>query len=165
MPRDLREQMVHSLELQPAVDEVQPFRTVDVHGGSELALREGFGIPEISGRHGPVRQGNLDVQGHCDDVRNQDKSDPGRPVRQCKPHNAVAKPEPVAHNECDLGGSNPPCHSTLCPRGRKQVMHGEHVQVEPCDGHDGIVGVVLISDGIVGDFIPRKREVVVGGTE
>lgn len=34
------EQVMDGLELQPAVDEVQPSRAVDVHGGSQLFLGE-----------------------------------------------------------------------------------------------------------------------------
>ena len=61
---------MHSLELQAAVDEVEPCGARHVHGGAELALREGFGVAEVGGRHGPVREGDLDVQGHGYDVGN-----------------------------------------------------------------------------------------------
>lgn len=62
--RNLREQVVYSLELQASVDEVQPFRAVDVHGSSQLALRERLSISKISRRHGPMGQSNLDMQRH-----------------------------------------------------------------------------------------------------
>lgn len=42
MSRDTRVEMMDGLELQTAVDEVQPGRTIDVHGCAEHALRETF---------------------------------------------------------------------------------------------------------------------------
>lgn len=38
--RYTREQVVNSLELEAAVDEVQPLGAVDIHGRAKLALRE-----------------------------------------------------------------------------------------------------------------------------
>ena len=49
MPRHTGKQMMHSLELQAAVNEIQPFGAVDVHGGAELALGEGFCVAEVGG--------------------------------------------------------------------------------------------------------------------
>ena len=44
-------------------------------------------------------------------------------------------------------------------------MERQHVEIEACYTHDRIVGVVLISDCKVGDLVPHKSEVVVGGME
>lgn len=40
---------------------------------------------------------------------------------------------------------------------------GQEVEVETGDAHDGVVGVFLVSDGDVGEGVPRVGEVVVGG--
>ncbi len=60
--------MMHGLELQATVNEVEPGRAGDIHGGAELLLREGFGIAEVGSRHCEVGEGDLDVQRHGDDV-------------------------------------------------------------------------------------------------
>lgn len=102
------EEMVNGLELEATVDEVQPGRAVDVHGGSELALGEGFVLAEVGCGHSPVGEGDLDVKRHGNDMRDQDEHDTGRPVWQRAPEEKVAKDEPVAGHKGDLGWANPP---------------------------------------------------------
>ncbi len=105
----------------------------------------------------------MDVQGHGNDVRQQDKTDASWPIRKCEPYDAVAKPEPVAYHESELSGSNPGCHATFRPGRSKEVMKREYVEVEARHTHDRIVGIVLVGHCKVGDLIPHKSEVVVGG--
>ena len=64
--RYAREEVVHGLELQAAVDEVEPLRAGDVHRCAELALRERLAGAEIRGAGAPVGEGDLHVQGHGD---------------------------------------------------------------------------------------------------
>lgn len=45
--RHAREQVVNGLELETAVDKVEPLRTIDVHGRAQHALREGLCDAEI----------------------------------------------------------------------------------------------------------------------
>jgi len=45
---------MYGLELQAAVDEVEPGRTVDVHGGAEHFLGKRLVDAEIGGRHGKM---------------------------------------------------------------------------------------------------------------
>lgn len=80
MPRHAGEQVVNSLELQTAVDPIQPRGAVDVHGCAHLALGEGFGGTEVGGRHAPVGQGDLHVQDHGDQVRDEDEADADGPA-------------------------------------------------------------------------------------
>lgn len=68
-----REQVVHGLELETAVDKVQPGGAVDIHGGAQLLLGEGLGGAEVGGRHAPVGECNLDMKRHGDDVGNKDE--------------------------------------------------------------------------------------------
>ena len=61
-----REEVVHGLELQAAVDEVEPLRAGDVHSCAKLALREGLAGAEVGGAGAPVGKGDLHVQRHGD---------------------------------------------------------------------------------------------------
>ena len=63
MSRDSRVQVMDSLELQPAVDEIQPLRAVHIHRRPQHLLREGLVGTEVGGGHGKVRQGDLQMQG------------------------------------------------------------------------------------------------------
>ena len=90
---------MHGLELQAAMDKVQPGGTVHVHGGAQLALREGFGVAQVRRRHGPVRERDLHVQRHGDDVRDEDEGDAQGPAGQGAPEEAVAEDEPIAEHE------------------------------------------------------------------
>ncbi len=91
MPRHSRKQMMHGLELQAAMHEIEPGRARDVHGGAQLALGEGFGVAEVGGRHAPVGKGDLDVQGHGNDVGDEHKGNAECPGRDAAPEEAVAE--------------------------------------------------------------------------
>ena len=75
VPRHSREEVVHGLELQTAVDEVEPGGAVDVHGGAELALGERLGVAQVRGGGGPVGEGDLDVEREGEDVADEDEGD------------------------------------------------------------------------------------------
>ena len=154
---------MHGLELQPAVDEIEPGRAVDVHGGAQLALREGFGVAEIGRRHAPVRERDLHVQRHRDHVGDEDEGDAERPRRDAAPQHAVAEQHPVATHARDLDGAGPGRGAEVGAAAREQVAPGEHVQVEARDGHDGVVGVRLVGDDDGGEGVEEVGEVVVRG--
>lgn len=97
------------LELQAAMDEIQPLGAVDVHGGAQLALGEGLRFAEVGGRGGPVGEGDLRVQGHGDDVGNEDEPYAEGPGGDGAPEEEVAEEVPVAEHESDLGGARPGC--------------------------------------------------------
>ena len=165
--RHAREQVVHSLELQAAVDPVEPRRAVDVHGGAELALGEGLGFPEVRGRHGPVRERDLHVQRHRDDVRDEDEADTDGPCGERAPEEEVAEDIPIAGHHGDFDGADPPGGRVAegGGLGGKEVQPREEVEVEARDAHDGVVGVFLVGDEEVGGGVPDKGEVVVGGED
>jgi hypothetical protein len=73
--RDAREEVVHGLELEAAVYEVELSGAVDVHGGAELLLGERLGGAEVRGGHAEVGERDLNVQRHGDDVRDQHEGD------------------------------------------------------------------------------------------
>lgn len=105
---DAGEEVVDGLELETAVDPVEPGWAVNVHGCAELALGERLALAEVNRRHPPVGEGDLHMQRHGDDVRDEDEDDTGGPVGKCAPEEAVSEQEPVARHEADLGRSNPP---------------------------------------------------------
>lgn len=167
VPRHTREQVVHGLELKTAVDPVEPRRAVDVHRGAELALGEGLGFAEVRGRHGPVGEGDLDVKGHSDNVRDEDEADADGPRGERAPDEEVAKDVPVAGHHGDFGGADPPGGRVAEGRGlgREEVQPREEVEVEARHAHDGVVRVLLEGDEEVGGGVPDEGEVVVGGED
>ncbi len=147
------------------MDEVQPRRAGDVHGGAQLFLREGLGVAEVGGGHGEVGEGDLHVQGHGDDVRDQDEGDAEGPGRDGAPEQEVAEDEPVAEHEGYFGRSRPGRRSEVGGAGGKKVQPREEIEVEAGDAHDGVVGVMLVLNRIVGGFVPDEGEIVVAGVD
>jgi hypothetical protein len=165
MPRHPREQMVHRLELQAAVQEVEPGRAVDVHGGAQLALGERLGGPQVRRRHAPVRQRDLHVQEHRHTVRDQHEADADRPRWQRAPQQAVAEERPVTRHHGQLDGARPPGGAKVRGTWREQVQPGEEVEVEASNGHDRVIGIFLVGDEEVGRSVPDEGEVVEGGED
>lgn len=162
-----REQVVDGLELQTAMDEVEPGRAVHVHGSTQLALRERLFLAQVRMRHAPVRQGNLNVQWHRNNVRYQHECNAQRPCRQRAPQEDIAKQEPVARHEPNFGWPNPPCLAASQggrPLG-EDVDPRKQIQVETSDAHDGIVDVLLVRNHHFGDLVPHKGELVVRGAK
>lgn len=89
--RHAREQVVHSLELEAAVEPVEPGRAVDVHGGAELALGEGFFGAQVGGGHRPVGKRDLHVQDDGHGVAEEDETHASRPVGQRQPHELITE--------------------------------------------------------------------------
>lgn len=65
---------MHRLELETAMEPIEPLGAVDVHSCAKLMLRERFGGSKVCGGHAPVRKSDLNVEDDGDDVRCQDKS-------------------------------------------------------------------------------------------
>ncbi|KFY90677.1 hypothetical protein V500_05015 [Pseudogymnoascus sp. VKM F-4518 (FW-2643)] len=159
------EQVVHGLELESAVDEIQPRGAVNVHGGAQLLLGEGLGGAEVGGRHAPVGKRDLDVERHGDDVGDEDKGHAEGPGGEREPEEAVAEKVPVAGHEEHFGGAGPGGCSLVGGARGDQVQPREEVEVEARDSHDGVVGVFLESDGDLGGAVPDEVEVVVAGAD
>lgn len=88
------------LELQAAVEEVEPVGTIDIHGGAEHFLGEGLVDAEIGGAHCEVAEGDLQVQGCGDHVADHDEGEAAAYGWDGLVDDAVAKPRP----EEDLAG-------------------------------------------------------------
>ena len=153
------------LELQAAVDEIQPGRTVDIHGGAELALGEGFRLAEVGGGHGPVGEGDLDVEGERGEMAHEDKRHPEGGGGDGAVEEAVAEEIPVAAHEGDFRGAGPGGGAEVGAAGGEQVQPGEDVEVEAGEGHDGVVGVFLVGEHEGAGGVPGEGEVVVGAVE
>ena len=101
-------EMVDSLELQATVEPVEPWWAFNIHGSTHLALRERLSGAKIGGGHSPVGEGNLDVENHGDEVRDQDKANADWPCGECHPDKEVAEEIPVAAHEDKLDVTSPP---------------------------------------------------------
>lgn len=108
MPRDARVQVVDGLELEAAVEEVEPGRAVDVHGGAQHLLREGLGDAHVRGAHGEVGEGDLDVQRGGDGVADEDEGDAVPGARDGLVHYQVAVPRPEEDLADELEVAEPP---------------------------------------------------------
>lgn len=97
-------QMVDRLELQPAVQKIQPLRTLNVHGGPQHLLRERLVDAQVGGAHGEMAQGDLDVEGAGDHVADHDEEEPVAGVRNRFVDDPVAVPGP----EEDVAGELEP---------------------------------------------------------
>lgn len=160
--RDAREEVVDGLELQAAVDEVEPGGAGDVHGGAELALGEGLGGAEVGGGGAPVGEGDLDVQGHGDEVGGQEEEGARVPGGDGAVEEDVEVEEAVGGDAEEFGGARPGGFAGGAGAGGEQVGPGEGVEVEARDGHYGVVGVVLEGHGDGGGGVPGEDAAVVG---
>lgn len=165
MARYAREQVVHGLELKTAVDEIQPGRAVNVHGGAQLLLSEGLRGAEVGGRHAPVGERDLHVQRHGDNVGDENEGYADGPGGECEPEESVAEEVPVAGHEEHLGGASPGCRALVGGTWRDQVQPREEVEIEARNTHDGVVGVFLELDGDLASAVPGEVKVVVGGAD
>lgn len=90
-----REQVVYGLELQATMDKIEPRRALDVHCGSKLMLGEAFRFAEVTGRHRPMRQRDLHMQGHRDDMGDQHEHDTKWPRWNTPPYQTITKEKPI----------------------------------------------------------------------
>ncbi len=70
--------MVDNLELQPAVEKIQPGGTIDVHCCPEHLLREGLVWSQVCCAHCEVREGELDVERCLDHVAYEEEGEAAR---------------------------------------------------------------------------------------
>lgn len=75
MSRDARVQVMDGLELQSAVEEVEPVGRIDIHGRAEHLLGKGLVDAEVGGAHCEVAERDLHVQGRGDHVADQDEGE------------------------------------------------------------------------------------------
>jgi len=163
MPRDARVQVVHGLELQAAVHEVEPGGTVDVHGGAQHLLRERLVHAEVRGRHGEVAEGDLHVERGGDHVRDEDEGEAGGPGGDAQVERLVAEPVPEEQVAGDLEVAVPPGGAFAWRLGgAEEVGPAEDVEVEAAEGEDRVVQPVLVADGPLGDGVEGHEAVVVG---
>lgn len=144
MPRDARVEVVDGLELEAAVEEVQPGGTVDVHRGAEHSLREGLVDAQVRGRHGEVGEGDLHVQRSSDHVGDQDEEDPVPPVRDGAVEHGVAKPCPEEDLPHKLEPAVPPGWPLLGSLAQEKVLPAESVKVEAAEEENWVVQIVLV---------------------
>ena len=73
MAWDARKQMVYGLELETTMEEIEPLRAIDIHGGTEHSLGKRFLRTEISRTHGKVRERYLHMEDSRDRMADHDE--------------------------------------------------------------------------------------------
>ena len=157
--------MMHSLELQAAVHEIQPRRTVYVHSGAQHFLGEGFVWAVVFGAHGEMGEGDLDVQGGGDAVGYEDVEDSGVDGGDAAVEEEVAEPVPEHDLAGDLEVAVPPGGAFGRGLAEEEVFPGADVEVEAAEEEDGVVEPVLVGDGEAGEGVEVHDFVVVGASE
>ena len=132
-------QMMDSLELESAVEEVEPLRAVDIHCGAQHTLRERLVDAKVSSTHGKVTKRDLDMQRHGDGVTDHDESKSAPAIRYALIHNLVAKPVPEKALASDLEPAVPPCRTFARTKTKEEVLPAQTVEVETAEAEDGIV--------------------------
>lgn len=165
VPRDARIQVVDGLELEPAVEEVQPGRAVDIHGGAEHPLREGLVDAQVGRRHGEVGQCDLHVQRGGDHVGDQDEKDPVAPVGDGAVDHAVAEPDPEKGLAGEFEPAVPPGWAFLGGLAQEKVLPAEAVKVEAAEEEDWVVEVVLVFQQELGSCVELHDALVVGAAQ
>ena len=157
--------MVDGLELQAAVEEVQPGGAVDVHGSAQHFLREGLVDAEVGGAHGEVRERNLHMQYGGDHVADEDEGNARAGGGKAPVEDAVAEPCPEEGLAGDFEPAVPPCGTLFGALPEEQIRPAEAVEVEAAEGEDRVVEIVLVADGAAGKEVVVHDAFVVGGTQ
>lgn len=165
VPRNAGVEMMDGLELKTTVEEVEPGRAVDIHGGAEHSLRERLVDSHIGGGHGEVRKRDLHVQRRGNHVRDEKEGKPAAPVRNRAVHHSIAKPDPEKDLTANLKPPMPPGGTFLRGLAREKVFPAQTIQVETSKQEDGVVKVVLKAQEEVCSSIEFHDAVVVGAAK
>ena len=157
--------MVHGLELESAVEEVEPGGTLDVHRCAEHALWEGFGYAEVGSAHGEVGEGDLDVHGHGNGVAEEDEEDAGAGGGDGFVDGQVAEPVPEEELAGHLEVAVPPRGALAGALPEEDVLPAQEVEVEAAEGEDGVVEVVLVLEQEFREAVVGHDAVVVGALQ
>ena len=161
MPRDAGKEVVYSLELQPAVKEVEPGGTIHVHGRAQHALREGFVDAEVGGAHREVGEGDLDVHGRRDHVADHDEGEARPSGRNGFVDREVAEPVPEKELAGDLEVAVPPRRPLSRSLAQEDVLPAQDVEVEAAEGEERVVQPVLVLENEFRESVVRHDAVVV----
>ena len=96
-------------------------------------------------------------------VADEHKHNTRRPGRDAAVQKEVEKQRAVNRNSCNLDGPRPPGGALGMRARRKEVCPGEEIEVEACDKHHRVVGVLLIQNGDAGEGVPREVGAIVAG--
>ena len=115
------------LELQTAVEKVEPLRAIDIHGGSQHLLREGFVDPEVCSAHGEMAERDLYMQRSCDHMADHDKGESSPSGGNGLVNHLVAKPVPEENVPGNLEPSVPPRRTLLWPLAYDKIFPAQAV--------------------------------------
>lgn len=119
----------------------------------------------VSGRHGEMRERDLDVQRRGHDVRNQQEDESTLPVGDGLVHNTVDEPIPKESLTSKLKPYMPPGWSFSRGLALQQVLVTQSVEVEAGQHHNRIVTIVLDFDHDLRERIESHVAVVVSAVK
>lgn len=161
MSRDSREEVVDGLELETAMEPVQPGSAINIHRGAKHPLRKGFMHPEVSGRHSEVRKCDLHMQRRGDHMRDHDEYEATARIGNGAVHHIVAEPYPEEYLTRDLEPAVPPGWALPGTLSQDEVLPTQTVEVEAAKEKDWVVQVVLILQHKLGKCIKLQNSVVI----
>lgn len=153
------------LELQTAVEEVEPGRAVDIHGGAEHSLWERLVDSHVGGGHGEVRKCDLHVQRRGNHMGDEKEGKPAAPVGDRPVHHSIAKPDPEKDLAANLKPPMPPGGTFFRGLAHEEVLPAQAIQVETSKQEDRVVEVVLEAEKEVCSSIKFHDAVVVGAAK
>lgn len=162
---DARVEVVDGLELQAAVEEVEPLGAVDVHGGAQHLLGEALVLAQVGGAHGEMRQRDLHVHGHRHDVADHDEGEAVPPRWDRLVHRHVREPVPEENLAGNLQPHVPPRRTTARRLAAEEVHPAQPVQVEAAEAKYGVVEHILEPEEELGGGIILQHLVVIRGPE
>ena len=165
MPGNAGVEVVNGLELKATVEEVQPLRAVNVHGGAQHALREGLVGPQVRGRHGEVGKRDLHVQRAGDGVRDHEENEAVPVAVDGLVHDPVPEPVPKENLPRKLEMAVPPRRTMLGGLALQEILPREAVEVQSGEHHDDVVEIVLQGDEESGSDVVLHDTVIVGGPQ
>jgi len=94
-------------------------------------------------------------------VAGEDEDGARGPGGDVAPEEHVEVEKEVGADAEDFGGARPPHLALGAGAGREEEAPGEDVEVEACEGHYWVVGVLLHSNCDRGDSVPNEFEAAV----
>lgn len=149
------------LELQTAVNEIQPGRAVDIHCCAQHSLRERFLWAKICGTHGKVRKNNLNMKRRRSYMTDHDKYESGPGVRDRLVHHEVSKPVPEKYLPNHFDPPVPGRDALLGTATREKELPRQDIEVEPAESKERIVRPRLYAQKDLGGCIICHDSVII----
>lgn len=139
--RNARVEMVDGLKLQTTMEEVEPLRTVYIHGGAQHLLCEGLLWPMVHRAHGKVGKRNLYMKRHGHYVADHDVHKTIPVGRNRLVDDQVAKPVPEKYLSNAFKPPRPSSWPLSWSLPSNKEDPGLHVEVEAAKAENWVVQI------------------------